>query len=81
MKSEPPDELTLAIQAARLYHQAVDELVNDLVKSKLDMRVITKKTRETMLVAVSKYNQLIRMREMIKGEMELKAHVNTKGKH
>lgn len=78
---EPPDELTLAIQAARLYHQAVDELVSDLVKSKIDMRVVTKKTRETMLVAVSKYNQLIRMREMIKGEMEMKAHVNTKGKH
>lgn len=65
------DELTLAIQAARLYQQAVDELIDDLVRSKVDMRIIKEKTRQTMLVAVSKYDELVRLKELTKAALEL----------
>lgn len=65
------DALTLAIQTARLYQQGVTELIDDMVKSKIDMRIIQKKTRETILVATSKYDQLVRLRELTKAAHDL----------
>lgn len=64
MKTEDLDDETLAVQAVGLFDKAFISILEDLVKSKVDMRILTKLTRDRIMVARQRRDEIIRRREL-----------------
>jgi hypothetical protein len=64
-----PSDLELAMQAVRLFDKAFSLILEDLVRSKIDMRAIKKETRDYIMMARAKRDELLRRRELEETEM------------